>query len=1158
MLSVMNSSDLSEKMEFDTTDSDEFRLSDVMEDFDEFVSPSNKSASVKSRVFGNSSAKSEKSKLSMREHELVKIGGARGKGSDFDSAYAKVDEGAAARMSEAFGLEAEKALSYGFEPGDMVWGKVKSHPWWPGHVFNEAFANPSVRRTKRGGHVLVAFFGDSSYGWFDPAELIPFEPHYAEKSRQTTLKSFIKAVDEAMDEFCRRTALGLTCRCRNLVNFRPTSVNSYFGVDVEGYEPGAVYSVVQIKKARERFQPMDVLSFVQHLALNPKSFQRKDVDSIKMKATLFSYRKAVFEEFDETYAQAFGQQVVRPTRDELDQNAKTSLRGPLSGPMVMAEMLGEKKSNSKPAKVKEQLKKDKYLFKRRDEANNVGSNDLVDGGMNVSSAHIGGVTALAHGGYVLQKRSPTFLTNSELVTKQEEAGTINRSDDFNRVIFGEGVDSADRNHVASVSDLPDVELNKSPFVEPVAYSTTSAPQIADEDLQVKEEDVLTRRMPLAAAADSTSLDVSSGKVDMTGSTVVLSGDKGSEPIVDSKSESSDFSGDLKDLDPHNHRSSTRIDGSVPVLELGGDRDVVESVEAPRSQIDVQSPSMVPHMNTEGLVKKTKSLKRPATDRNLERPFGGEKKKKKKELNFESGSEHSHKRLKIPKEEGKEILRKTAGRSVGIGMPSEKSQLDMQQRNNGSSSRYAPSDIALAQQNVDLSNIELPEIVDDMLAVAVDPFYGVEQNRAAVVYQAVLRFRSLVYQKSLEYSPASEAETSEPGFDKIPHNTATEIPAGGEVGNAGMKQIRHLPRPEDPTRAGRKRNLSDRQEEISAKRHKKLNDLKLMASERKAGGHKIPGVHSEQRHMNNAYPPAKSSHLDSARKTESPARLAEPAVLVCKFPPQTTLPSSAELKARFGRFGPLDHAAMRIFWKTFTCKVVFKHRAHAQAAYNYATRSKGLFGQVNVNYQVKDIGGQPAAEAELSKWAGNGGSDDAPQSRPVGRGNTLVAGPRPMTPMQQHNLHLKSCLKKQGDEVGSSSVSSVQREVPRVKFMLGGEEDNNGTSADGGASSSSVAMDVNSKNFQKFIPQMSPPFVQLPPPPPPPPPPPRVHDSNQPKVEPMNLSNQFNNTTIAASSTTSTNNMRIDVSHQMLSLLNRCNEIVTDVKSSLGYVPYHPL
>jgi DNA (cytosine-5)-methyltransferase 3A len=107
---------------------------------------------------------------------------------------------------EKMGSRNSKALSYGFEVGDMVWGKVKSHPWWPGQIFNEAFASPSVRRVKKMGYVLVAFFGDNSYGWFDPAELIPFEPHVKEKSQQTSSDHFAKAVEEAMNEVGRRRA----------------------------------------------------------------------------------------------------------------------------------------------------------------------------------------------------------------------------------------------------------------------------------------------------------------------------------------------------------------------------------------------------------------------------------------------------------------------------------------------------------------------------------------------------------------------------------------------------------------------------------------------------------------------------------------------------------------------------------------------------------------------------------------------------------------------------------------------------------------------------------------------------------------------------------------------------------------------------------------
>ena len=201
-----------------------------------------------------------------------------------------------------------------FEMGDMVWGKVKSHPWWPGHIYNEAFASSSVRRTKRDGHVLVAFFGDSSYGWFDPTELIPYEPHYAEKSQQINSRTFVRAVEESVDEASRRSALGLSCRCRNPYNFRAASVPGYMAVDVVDYDPGAIYSISQIQKARESFLPDEALSFIKQLAVAPTSCESKSLIFIKYRAAALAYRRSIFEEFDETYAQAFGQQPVRPSQ----------------------------------------------------------------------------------------------------------------------------------------------------------------------------------------------------------------------------------------------------------------------------------------------------------------------------------------------------------------------------------------------------------------------------------------------------------------------------------------------------------------------------------------------------------------------------------------------------------------------------------------------------------------------------------------------------------------------------------------------------------------------------------------------------------------------------------------------------------------------------
>ncbi|KAH9608665.1 hypothetical protein KSS87_014357 [Heliosperma pusillum] len=261
-----------------------------------------------------------------------------------------------------------KVLGTEFEMGDMVWGKVKSHPWWPGHLFNEAFASTSVRRTRSDGHILVAFFGDSSYGWFDPDELVPYDPHYAEKSQQTTSRNFVRAVEESVDEASRRSALALCCYCRNPYNFRPTDVPGYLSVDIVDFEPGTVYSVSQIQKARDSFRPAETLSFIQQLAAAPMSSDRsKSLDFIKLKSTALAYRRSTFEEFDETYAEAFGHKPVRPKLPP-GSTGKEPSRAPLSGPLVFADNLGGRKSSTKAMKSKEQSKKDRYLFKRRDES----------------------------------------------------------------------------------------------------------------------------------------------------------------------------------------------------------------------------------------------------------------------------------------------------------------------------------------------------------------------------------------------------------------------------------------------------------------------------------------------------------------------------------------------------------------------------------------------------------------------------------------------------------------------------------------------------------------------------------------------------------------------------------------------------------------------
>ncbi|XP_043708414.1 uncharacterized protein LOC122657691 isoform X2 [Telopea speciosissima] len=1102
-------------------------------------------------------------------------------GSDFNSLYSKVD----------LNYETARALRYGFKIGDMVWGKVKSHPMWPGQIYNDAFASPSVRRTKREGHVLVAFFGDSSYGWFDPEDLVPFEPYYAEKSRQTNSRNFLKAVEEAVDEASRRNALGLACYCRSPFNFRRTSVQGYFAVDVDGYEPGGVYSVKQVKMARDNFQPASMLSFILQTALMPRSSEPKGIDWVKDKATVLAYRKAVYEEYDDTYAQAFGVQPTRPSRDSMGvlvQPEKFPFRAPLSGPLVYAESLGEKKSSTKPMKGKDQSKKDKYLLKRREGPNDVKAHHISEGCVSISvpSSFKEAEPSLAAGDYLLQKRESIkphtpgkgaeIFSGVVSVPSQGGAGQEVAEVDKKPVIANFNSFDSPMN-TNRVSELAGFQL----LSQPAAISDSPvAPGGQEYGMQPLDEEICL----LQEVKGRVNVDVVRGPISdgMHGSDAMgMSEYPGAVHQAFRQEEEA-----MVDVKPEEH---VKVGSTVEGLEPPRMRIIMPSENHQRLDIvqeggrsmpclpsDVKHPAgKVIKMGSDKGMKAKKVLKRPGEELDSDKSFKGERKrkKKKKETCSETNINHQQKHLKTVKDG--ESMRKSAGKSIGIGIEP--------QRKVDASESIFPSGSLMTPSVVDMGNMDfdLPQLVEDLFSLALDPFHGVERNSPAIVRQVFLQFRSIVYQKSLILSPLTEAEPKvEPGAsdqgNKSPAITgAVEVPPGDE-GNqpSASRPTKKLFTPKDPTKGGRKRNPSERQEEISSKRLKKLKDLKSMTAEKKAGSLKTSEMQRDRKDVKDTgvAVSAKPIKPDSVKKPEPPLRVVEPTMLVMKFPPKTTLPSVPQLKARFVRFGPLDHSAIRVLWKSSTCRVVFMHKSHAHAAHDYAVRnSSSLFGG-KVLYHLRSLE-VPTQVSSDSVKRREDAADETTQLR-VQSTNMSATEPRqaayrPRPP--QPAVQLKSCLKKPtGDEAGP--IVSVPRESPRVKFMLGGEEssrgeqlvvsssiNNNGSNADGGASS--LAMDVNSKNFQKVVPL--PPLLPLPP---------RsfrdVHDSrtvqlpnyhnvHRNEVETRNNPNNIGNATTATTTTTAATN-NVDISHEMLSLLIWCSDIVTDVKSSLGYVPYHPL
>ncbi|CAA7015844.1 unnamed protein product [Microthlaspi erraticum] len=748
---------------------------------------------------------------------------------DYKSLLSEFDEYVA---SERISSRVSRALSYGFEVGDLVWGKVKSHPWWPGHILNEAFVSPSVRRMRRYGHVLVAFFGDCSYRWFDPAELIPFEPNVAEKSQQVDSSPFAKAVEEAMVEAGRRSALGLTCKCRNPRNFRDTNVQGHFAVDVPGYELQAVYSSKQIKKARDGFSSAQTLSFVKRCALAPRVCDTESIRFFQKKAAVCAFRWAVFEEFDETYEEAFRAKSAYTS----SVNRTAPPRGPLSGSLVMAETLGDPKSSRR---VKDSTKQDNYLPKKE------GDDMAVQFCQVQATCQLQGIIGSSAVDHVLQRRTPYL----QIPMKHEQTGLV--SIDF----------TSSSGEETSVSKLSRV----------------------DEKGRVREKAALY-----------------------------------------SEREKFEIMTSLKQVETGFIRRSN--EGSLH----GSAGDGIKKVNfLKRSSGEIDSENAPSNLKT--------------------------KKRKKKESRSELNRGFPDKRKTLSCEED---------------WTKKSSQL-------GSAERYSNT---LTVRN---SKLDALQLLSNLRALSLDPFSGSSDRKNYLSIRAVkqffLRFRSVNYLKSLAISPPSKsAETLR----------STNEPS---------------------SKSGRKRLSSDHQQDVSSTKKLKKKTIQLMT------------VPCEKKTNQEEKKRSKLAHLNPVRtergKKMAPAREIEPTMLVMKFPHGTSLPSTALLKARFGRFGLLDQSAVRVLWKSSICRVVFLYKLDAQTALRYASGNHSLFGNVNVTYSLRDVKASSASEGHEPKKAKTG--------EPI-----IGPGLERERQVHQPNSKLKSCLKEPGN--GNRGKS-------RVRFMLGGEE-----------------------------------------------------------------------------------------------------------------------
>lgn len=791
---------------------------------------------------------------------------------------------------------------------------------------------------------------------------------------------------------------------------------------------------------------------------------------------------------------------------------------PLSGPMVIAEALGGGKNATKSVKVKDNLKKDRYLFKRRDDPSDSFQLAYRE------------ETPDAAGCYVFQKRAPAVPVMPPNLEKHADTGFIRHdgstsTSDAKEALMGQV--QADSTGLTSQAISLDAKPHLDKWKESAEEMTHSCKRDNFPSKNVGRSD-LSGELALQSTVDETS---QSSHLESKISVNVKH---------DTTATLSEPSEDLKQTE---QGLPTTADEGKDVHPVKSENNVNNSpVEAKHHKISA--------------VKKIKGHKRPADVLNSKTSALEErKKKKKKNLNLQPMPDHLEKRSTG---KSKHLSGKLTGNSVSTslapreGFQAEQVQVDVNAHN------LLPVD-ALG----DVS-FELPQVLGDLQFLALNPFHGIERKIPAAVRHFFLRFRSLVYQKSLVLSPPTENEAPEVRVTKSPSGVRiSDNPEDHIRASPVVKPAKHIVRPDDPTKAGRKRAPSDRQEEIAAKRLKKIKDLKAHAAEKAAASQKTSEARREDGKESISQAPSKLVKPGSAKKGDRPAKAVEPTTLVIKFPPQTSLPSVAELKARFARFGPMDQSGFRIFWKSSTCRVVFLHKADAHAAYKFSVANQSLFGSTGVRCFLRESGDSAPEASEATKVRGDDGANETPRLK-----DPTVVQRQTSVSMQQSlprpAIQLKSILKKStGDESGQATGNgSSSKGNPRVKFMLGGEESsrgeqlvvgnknnlNNASFADGGAPP--VAMDFNSKNIQKVTSQPPLPilphttqFTKTP-----------QHNLRNPELAmaPRNSPNIIINTTASATATT------VDISQQMISLLTRCSDVVTNLTGVLGYVPYHSL
>ncbi|XP_011027012.1 PREDICTED: uncharacterized protein LOC105127429 isoform X2 [Populus euphratica] len=184
-----------------------------------------------------------------------------------------------------------------FSVSDLVWGKVRSHPWWPGQIFDPSDASEKAMRYHKKDCYLVAYFGDRTFAWNESSLLKPFRSHFSQVEKQSNSEVFQNAVDCALEEVSRRVELGLACSCLSKDAYDEIKCQV---VENTGIRPEAsTRDGVDKDMSADLFQPDKLVDYMKALAQSPAGGANRLEFVIAKSQLLAFYRLKGYSELPE-------------------------------------------------------------------------------------------------------------------------------------------------------------------------------------------------------------------------------------------------------------------------------------------------------------------------------------------------------------------------------------------------------------------------------------------------------------------------------------------------------------------------------------------------------------------------------------------------------------------------------------------------------------------------------------------------------------------------------------------------------------------------------------------------------------------------------------------------------------------------------------------